>query len=99
MDLHLSLALKVKLLIVDSIAYHLRLNIRDNRTRVGLVNFIGQSLVQLANQFDLAVSAKEKGDICVKEGLIKRHYYIQIVVTNCISMDRMFNHWRPSLGK
>ncbi|KAI8336191.1 P-loop containing nucleoside triphosphate hydrolase protein [Chlamydoabsidia padenii] len=67
---------KVKLLIVDSIAYHLRLNIRENRVRVGMVNFIGQSLVQVANQFNLA-----------------------IVVTNCVSMDRMFNLWRPSLGE
>ncbi|KAI8098927.1 P-loop containing nucleoside triphosphate hydrolase protein [Halteromyces radiatus] len=46
---------KVKLLILDSIAYHFRLNIRDNRTRAGFVNFIGQSLIQLANQFGLAI--------------------------------------------
>ncbi|ORZ13957.1 hypothetical protein BCR42DRAFT_58915 [Absidia repens] len=46
---------KVKLLIVDSVAYHLRLNIRQNRTRVGLLNYIGQTLAQAATQFNLAI--------------------------------------------
>ncbi|CAO3584973.1 unnamed protein product [Absidia cylindrospora] len=46
---------KTKLLIIDSISYHLRLNIRDYRTRVEMLNFISQNLVQVANQFDISV--------------------------------------------
>ncbi|ORZ15694.1 hypothetical protein BCR42DRAFT_41530 [Absidia repens] len=46
---------KTKLLIIDSISYHLRLNIRDYRTRVEMLNFIGQNLVQIANEFDVSI--------------------------------------------
>ncbi|KAL0079973.1 P-loop containing nucleoside triphosphate hydrolase protein [Phycomyces blakesleeanus] len=46
---------KVKLIIVDSIAFHFRLNVRDSKTRSNLLEYIGNSLAQLANRLELAV--------------------------------------------
>ncbi|KAI9020738.1 P-loop containing nucleoside triphosphate hydrolase protein [Phycomyces nitens] len=45
---------KVKLIVIDSIAFHFRLNVQT-KTRLGLLDYLGNSLAQLANRFELAV--------------------------------------------
>ncbi|RUS33942.1 hypothetical protein BC938DRAFT_483185 [Jimgerdemannia flammicorona] len=46
---------KVKLVVVDSIAFHFRLNFPDMALRTRLLNSVAQTLMQLASDFDLAV--------------------------------------------
>jgi RAD51-like protein 2 len=46
----------VKLIIIDSIAYHFRLNTMDSKKRTHFVNYIGHSLVQIATKNKLAAS-------------------------------------------
>ncbi|KAI8379708.1 P-loop containing nucleoside triphosphate hydrolase protein [Radiomyces spectabilis] len=48
---------KTKLLIIDSITFCLRVNVRDTRVRTGILNFVAQSLVQSANNYGIAVVA------------------------------------------
>ncbi|CAO3701435.1 unnamed protein product [Rhizopus microsporus] len=45
----------VKLIIIDSIAYHFRLNTMDSKRRTHFVNYIGHSLVQIATKNKLAI--------------------------------------------
>jgi RAD51-like protein 2 len=47
---------KVKLIIIDSIAYHFRLNVLDSRARIAILDYIAQSLLELAKRNDLAVN-------------------------------------------
>lgn len=47
---------KVKLIIIDSIAYHFRLNVLDARARSAILSFLGHSLVDIAKTNDLSVS-------------------------------------------
>lgn len=46
---------KVKLIIIDSIAYHFRLNVLDARARSAILSFLGHSLVDIAKTNDLSV--------------------------------------------
>lgn len=46
----------MKLVVLDSITFPLRLNIRDTRVRNGLISYIGQTLVQIANKQEVAVN-------------------------------------------
>ncbi|RUP26539.1 hypothetical protein BC936DRAFT_138775 [Jimgerdemannia flammicorona] len=46
---------QVKLVVVDSIAFHFRLNFPDMALRTRLLNSVAQTLMQLASDFDLAV--------------------------------------------
>lgn len=47
---------KVKLIIIDSIAYHFRLNVLDARARSAILSFLGHCLVDIAKTNDLSVS-------------------------------------------
>ncbi|KAI8140604.1 P-loop containing nucleoside triphosphate hydrolase protein [Fennellomyces sp. T-0311] len=45
----------VKLVILDSVAFPMRLNVSDSRLRNSLLGFIGQNLTQLASRHDVSV--------------------------------------------
>lgn len=47
---------KIKLIIIDSIAYHFRLNVLDSGARIAILDYIAQLLLELAKRNDLAVS-------------------------------------------
>lgn len=47
---------KVKLIIIDSIAYHFRLNVLDARARTAILYFLGRTLGDIARTNDLSVS-------------------------------------------
>jgi hypothetical protein len=47
---------KVRLIVIDSIAYHFRLNTLDSKKRTHFVNYLAHTLVQIANKYKLAVS-------------------------------------------
>ncbi|KAG1150077.1 hypothetical protein G6F37_011287 [Rhizopus arrhizus] len=46
---------KVRLIVIDSIAYHFRLNTLDSKKRTHFVNYLAHTLVQIANKYKLAV--------------------------------------------
>ncbi|KAI9317635.1 hypothetical protein BX666DRAFT_1651217 [Dichotomocladium elegans] len=46
---------RIKLIVLDTITFPLRLNIQNMRLRNGLLNFIGHSLVQLANKHEVSI--------------------------------------------
>lgn len=48
-----------KLIIIDSIAFHFRINVLMKPIRDGLLNHIGSILVNMAKEKNLAVSGKE----------------------------------------
>jgi RAD51-like protein 2 len=47
---------KVKLIIIDSLAYHFRLNVLDAKSRGAILDFIARTLLEIAKRFELAVS-------------------------------------------
>lgn len=55
----------VKLIVIDSIVYHFRLNSMDSRTRTSMLDYFAQSLIELANVNQLAVKRIiKRGDSC-----------------------------------
>jgi RecA/RadA recombinase len=47
---------KVRLIIIDSIAYHFRLNVLDSRARTAILYFLGRTLVDIARANDISVN-------------------------------------------
>ncbi|KAG0192433.1 DNA repair protein rad51c [Apophysomyces sp. BC1034] len=52
----------VKLVILDSIAFHMRLNVRDARVRTNLLQLISQTLMKIADQHELAKKGIEDSE-------------------------------------
>ncbi|KAI8969217.1 P-loop containing nucleoside triphosphate hydrolase protein [Mycotypha africana] len=46
---------KIKLVIIDSIAYHFRLNVLDARARTAILNYTARMLIELAKVYTLSV--------------------------------------------
>ncbi|KAI8364899.1 P-loop containing nucleoside triphosphate hydrolase protein [Choanephora cucurbitarum] len=46
---------KVRLIIIDSIAYHFRVNVLDSRARTAILDYLAQALIEIANKNNLAI--------------------------------------------
>ncbi|KAI8385759.1 P-loop containing nucleoside triphosphate hydrolase protein [Blakeslea trispora] len=46
---------KVRLIIIDSIAYHFRVNVLDSRARTAILDYLAQALIEVANKNNLAI--------------------------------------------
>lgn len=56
---------KVKLIVIDSLAYHFRLNVLDAKSRGAILEFIARTLLEIAKKNDLAVSKALKWSLFI----------------------------------